>query len=263
MADGGAKQGESWSPSGWGTTDPETGNANSPIGRFFQGAFGKKGSTTGQLPAGLKWINDFSKNLATSAPVNYAASGAAENAGVTGSNALGATASGTLPGTAAAWNAGLGGLSEGLSTGFQPNLSQIDAILRPGVERSFASGAADIREQQNLTGGLTGSGSAQQIGDYRAQLENNLNNNVAGIYGASVPASIGARTQLTQTGLGLPGANAQSIYAPAAGQGLQGQDAILEAIRTAFGGIGAAPYSANQGSGGSGAGGSALKMLAK
>jgi hypothetical protein len=253
----------SWSPEGWGTTNPETGDANSPIGRFFQGAFGKKGSTTGQLPAGLSWVNDFSKNLAGSAPVDYNASTAAKNAGVAGSNALGNAAAGTEAGTAGAWNAGLGGLGQGISTGFMPSVNELDALMRPSLERGFSTGAADIREQNALTGNLSSTGASQQIGDYRAQLENQLGNNIAGVIGGAVPASIGARTSLTQTGLGLPGANAQSIWAPAAGQGLQGQDAVLEAIRTAFGAIGASPYTASQGSGGSGGGQGAMSMLAK
>lgn len=252
----------SWSPNSWGTTDPETGNANSPIGRFFQGAFGKRGPTTAQLPAGLQWVNQFTQGLAQSAPVNYNASTAAEGAGVVGSNALGMTATGTMPGTVAAWNAGLGGLGQGLATGFSPDLAQIDAVLRPGLERSFASGAADIREQNALTGGLSSSGAGQQIGDFRAQLENNLNNQVGSYYGNAIPASIGARTSLTQTALGLPGQNAQQIYGPASGLGIAGEDQILNAIRTAFGGIQASPYTGQQGSGGSGGGG-ALAGLAK
>lgn len=252
----------SWSPNQWGTNDPETGNANSPIGRFFQGAFGKHGSTTGQLPKALQWVNPFAQGLAQSAPVNYNASTGAEQAGVAGSNALANTATGTQAGTAAAWNAGLGGLGEGLATGFMPDLAQIDAVLRPGLNRSFATGAADIREQNALTGNLSSSGASQQIGDYRAQLENNLNNQVGSYYGNAIPATIGARTNLTNTALGLPAANAQGIYNPASGLGIAGEDQILNAIRTAFGAIQSSPYSANQGSGGSG-GGQALGALAK
>jgi hypothetical protein len=252
----------SWSPNSWGTTDPETGNANSPIGRFFQGAFGKRGPTTAQLPAGLSWVNDFAGNLAQGAPVNYNASTAAEGAGVAGSNALGMTATGTMPGTAAAWNAGLGGLGQGLQTGFMPDLGQIDAILRPGLERSFASGAADIREQNALTGGLSSSGAGQQMVDYRTQLENSLNNQVSNIYGNALPTSINARAGLTNTALGLPGQNASQIYGPAAGLGIAGEDQVLNAIRTAFGAIGSSPYTGQQGSGGSGGGG-ALAGLAK
>jgi len=251
----------SWSPNSWGTTDPETGNANSPIGRFFQGAFGKRGPTTAQLPAGLSWVNDFAGNLAQSAPVNYNASTAAENAGVSGSNALANTASGTQQGTAAAWQGGLAGLGQGLQTGFMPDLGQIDAILRPGLNRSFASGAADLREQNALMGNLSSTGAGQQMVDYRSQLENGLNQNVAGIYGSALPSSIQARTGLTQTALGLPGQNAQSIYAPAAGLGIAGEDQVLNAIRTAFGAIGSSPYTGQQGSNGNGGAGTLMSGI--
>lgn len=248
----------SWDPNGWGTSNPDTGDANSPIGRFFQGAFGKHGSTTAQLPQNLQWINGFTQNLAQGAPVDYSAPNAAQAAGTAGSNAAGLTSYGTLPGTASAWNTGLTGLGEGVATGFQPSMDSIDAVLRPGVERSFQTGAADIREQNALTGNLSSTGASQQIGDYRAQLENNLNNSIASIYGGTLPSSIDARTQLTQTGLQLPGYNTSNIYTPTSNTGLAGYQGILDAIRTAFGGISAAPYSANQGSGGNGAGSALL-----
>lgn len=253
----------SWSPETWGTSNPETGDANSPIGRFFQGAFGKHGATTGQLPEQLKWINGFAQNLAQGAPVDYRASTAAENAGVAGSGAMQRASTGTEAGSAAAWNAGLGGLGEGIATGFMPDVSQIDALLRPGVERSFASGAADLREQNALMGNLSSSGAGQQMVDYRTQLENNLNNATAGIVGQAMPTSMNIRSGMTQTGLALPGANAQSIWGPSMAGGLQGQQSVLDAINAAFGAIGASPYSAQQGSGGSGGGGAAASMLTK
>jgi hypothetical protein len=211
----------------------------------------------------LQWVNPFAQGLATGAPVNYNASTAAENAGVQGSNALGNMAFGTQAGTQAAWQGGLMGLGEGLQSGFMPDLAQIDSILRPGLQRSFSSGAADLREQNALMGNLSSSGAGQQMTDFRSQLENQLNSNVAGIYGNALPTSINARAGLTNTALGLPGQNASQIYGPAAGLGLAGEDQILNAIRTAFGAIQASPYTGQQGSGGNGGAGAAASLLSK
>lgn len=243
------------------STDPETGQANSAIGKLWQGFTGKSGPIAPRLPAGMEWLAPFTQNLAQGAPVEYGASTAAQGAGVAGSTALGMTAAGTMPGTAAAWNAGLGGLGEGISTGFMPDLAGIDAILRPGLNRSFASGAADLREQNALMGNLSSTGAGQQMVDYRSQLENGLNQNVAGIYGNALPTSMNTRAGLTTTALGLPGQNAQQIYGPAGQLGLSGQDQVLNAIRTAFMGIGAAPYSGQAASGGNAGLGTAAGAL--
>ena len=262
---GGNSQSMSWSPDTWGTNDPETGNANSPIGRFFQGAFGKHGSTTAQLPAELKWINQFAQGLAQSGAqnVNYDASNAATQAGVAGSNALTSASTGVGPGTAAAWNTGVTNLQEGANTGFMPGLSYIDSLLRPGLERGFQTGAADIREQNALTGNLSSSGTSQQMTDYRAQLENALSANTANVASSALPASMNIRSGMTNTAIGLPGYQAQSLWSPSMQGGLSGQDAALKAIQAAFSSIGASPYSANQGSGGNSGAGSMLSMVGK
>ena len=252
----------SWKPETWGTSDPNTGDANSPIGRFFQGAFGKHGSTTAKLPPELQWINQFTQGLAGQGASNLSMdpSNAAQSAGTAGATALGNAATGTEAGTAAAWNAGLGGLGQGLSTGFMPDVNSIDALLRPSLERSFQTGAADLREQNALTGNLSSSGTNQQMTDFRAQLENALSGQEAGILGQAMPASMNIRSGLTQTALGLPGANAQSIWSPATSAGMSGQDAMMKLIATAFGGISAAPYTSSQGSGGSGGAGALMGM---
>jgi hypothetical protein len=245
--------------------NPNTGEPNSAIGKAWSGLTGKRGPTEPRLPRGFEWMGDFSKQLAMGAPLNYDASTAAQGAGVAGANALGATATGTLPGTGAAWNAGLGGLGQGISTGFLPNLEAIDAILRPGLERSFERGSAALRDQSALTGNLSSSGANRELSDFRGGLENSLNTSVAGVYGNALPTSMNIQSDLTKTGLGMPAMNAAGIYGPAAGQGLQGQQNVMQAIQTAMSAISGAPFSANQGtSGNSGAAAAGLmKMFAK
>ena len=237
--------------------DPETGEQNSAIGKLWGGITGKRGPTAPRLPKGFEWMGPLAQALAGGAlqNVDYTGANAAQQAGILGSGATAGATAGTFPGSLSAFNAGLGGLGEGVATGFLPDLNQLDALLRPGVDRSFQSGAADIREQNALTGNLSSTGASQQIGDFRAQLENDLNRNVAGIYGSALPTAMNTRADLTRTGLQLPGFNTQSIYNPAAASGSQGMQNILGAIQTAMSGVSGAPFFANQGSSGNGSAG--------
>lgn len=243
-----------------GNVDPNTGQYSHGLERAWSGFSGKYPPTDPRLPQGFGWLGPYSKNLANGAgdALSYDPAKAAGQAGVIGSGAAGATAAGTLPGTLGAFGAGLGGLGEGMNTGFLPDLAQIDAVLRPGLDRSFERGAAAIREQSALTGNLSSSGATQQISDYRGGLENALNQNVANIYGGALPAGMNIQSELTRQALGLPAQNAAAIYNPTAGQGIQGMEGILQAIQTAMSAVSGAPFYAKQGSSGNGALGAAL-----
>ena len=137
-----------------------------------------------------------------------------------------------------------------------PDVSFVDSLLRPGLNRAFDEGAAGLREQSALTGNLSSSGATSQIGDYRAQLENALSGQTAGILGQAVPASMNIRAGSSALGAGLPGQLQGGLFGPLLEGGLAGQNWLTNLLGTATGGAGSAPLYASQGSGGNGAVGS-------
>lgn len=247
--------------SSWGTHDPQTGEANTGVGRVWEGITGKHGATAPQLPQGFEWLGPTLQGVGQTAAgnINYDPSNAAQAAGTLGTLGSAGLAGGINPGAVGGtFGNALGSLNEGMQTGYLPDLNQLDAVLRPGLNRGFASGAADIREQNALTGNLSGSGASQQITDYRAQLENQLGSNIAGIYGNALPSSISARSGATQLGASLPALLQQGLYGPMSSLGLQGQQFPLQALGASTGAISGAPFSAQQGSGGNAGLGTAL-----
>jgi len=248
-------------------TDPQTGDANNAVGQLWQGITGKHGPTAPRLPQGFEWLGPALQGVGEGAArnVNYGASDAAQAAGTLGTIGSAGLAAGINPGDATTTFGGaLGNLNAGMRTGYLPDVSAIDALLRPGIDRSFQTGAADIREQNALTGNLSSTGASQQIGDYRAQLENALNSNVAGVLGGALPTAISSRAGAVNFGAALPGLLQGSLYGPLSSLGLQGQQFPLQALQTATGAVSGAPFSANQGSGGNaGLGTAAAAYLGK
>lgn len=247
--------------SSWGSTDPNTGQAETGVGQLWQGITGKSGPTAPRLPQGFEWMGPILQQVGQQAAtqINYGPSNAAQSAGQLGTAGSAGLAAGINPfDVSGTFGSSLGSLREGMATGYLPDVSHLDALMRPGLDRSFAEGSAALREQNALTGNLAGSGAAQQITDYRAQLENQLGNNIAGIYGQAVPASIAARSGATQIGTGLPALLQQGLYGPMSSLGLQGQQFPLQALGSATGAVSGAPFHANQGSAGNGAIGQAL-----
>lgn len=245
-------------PGGFFGTNPETGSANNPVGQLWQGITGKRGPTAPQLPRGFEWLGSGLKDIFSGASqhLNYGtadALGQSGAIGALGSGALGAGIGGHLGDVTGTFGNALGGINEGINTGYLPQVSQLDALLRPALERSFDAGSADIREQAALTGGLSSSGATDSIRDYRAQLENNLGNNIAGILGGAVPASISARSGASALGANLPGILQGNLFGSMAGQGLEGQSSIAQLLGLATGGAGSAPLYSRQGSEGNGA----------
>lgn len=222
-------------------------------------AVGNKGSKGGgqqpQLAPGFGWIPGMTQEIGRQG-LNHLDFGPSDLAGAAGQ--LGTLGGASLAGgvdtgaVSDTFGRGLGGINEGISTGYLPDTANIEALLRPSVERSFDTGAADIREQSALTGNLSSSGATAQIGDYRAQLENALNQNIAGVYSNALPASMQIRAGQSQFGAGLPGQLQQNLFGSLAGQGLQAQQFPLAALATAFQGVGNAPIYAKQGGGGKG-----------
>lgn len=135
------------------------------------------------------------------------------------------------------FNMGANSLLEGLNGGFLPqNLDRIEQGLRPAVERSFERGAASIREQNALTGNLSGSGASQQIADYRGGLEAGLQGQLANIYGGALPAGISAQSGLTNLAtLGIPGFQ-MGLLGQSQGLAQYNQGFPLQLLQTAFGG---------------------------
>jgi hypothetical protein len=237
-------------------TDPHTGLANNAVGQLWQGITGKRGPTAPQLPEGFQWLGPLLRQVAGGAVgnIDYGPSSAATAAGQLGSAGGAGLARGIDTGdVSGTFGNALGSLNEGMRTGYLQNLDQLDSLLRPGLNRSFDEGAAALREQAGLTGSLDSSGSAANIRDYRAQLENQLGTNISNLYGAELPASISARSGATALGAGLPGALQQGLYGPLAGQGLEGAQFPLQALGLTTGAVGGAPFYANQGSQGNGA----------
>jgi hypothetical protein len=77
-----------------------------------------------------------------------------------------------------------GSLSEGMATGFMPQiLASIQAGLEPAADRMFDRGAAQIREQSALSGGLRSTGTSGAISDYRSGLDSQMLQQLAGIQG--------------------------------------------------------------------------------
>ena len=242
-------------------TDPKTGNANNAVGQLWQGITGKHGATAPQLPQGFEWLGPVLQQVGTNAAsnVNYGPATTAGQAGQIGSMGGGTLAAGIDPNAVSGtFGNALGSLNTGMNTGYLPSVDSIDAMLRPGVERSFQTGAADIREQNALTGNLSSTGTSQQIGDYGAQLNNQLNTNIAGILGNAVPASISARSGATQVGTSLPALLQQGLYGGLTGLGLQGEQFPLQALGASTGAVSGAPFSAQQGSAGNAGLGTAL-----
>jgi hypothetical protein len=245
----------------------QTGNANNPVGQLWEGIFGKHGPTAPRLPQGFEWMGPLTQGVAQNAAgqIDYGASNAAQDSGTAASlgslGLLGQVGSGTGP-IGSTFGNSLSSLNEGMTTGYMPDLTAIDAILRPGLNRSFQSGAADLREQNALMGNLSSTGAGQQMTDFRSQLENGLNQNVASIYGNALPASMQARSGATSLAANLPGILQQTLLSSMSNLGLQGQQFPLQALQTATGALGGAPFSANQGSGGNAGIGSALGTIA-
>ena len=243
-----------------GNVNPSTGQYDHGFERAWSGFSGKSPPTQPQLPQGFKWLGPELKKLFGEAAGNlsFDPSNTAQAVGTQATNQAGGLAGKAATGAGAAFGGGLGNLGEGLATGYMPNLDSIDALLRPGLDRSFERGSAAIREQNALTGNLSSSGASREIADYRGGLENNLNSNVANIYGQNIGQSMGIRSGLTQTALGLPGAVGSTLLNPLIGSGLQGQQFPAQLMGLSTGAIGGAPFFANQGSGGNGAVGSLL-----
>lgn len=242
-------------------TNPETGAAENAVGQLWQGITGKSGPTAPRLPQGFEWLGPVLKKVGTQAAgqIDYTNANAAQGAGLLGTAGSAGLASGINPGDVSnTFGSALANNQIGMQTGYLPDINQIDALLRPTLNRSFDQGAAAIREQNALTGNLSSTGASQQITDYRSQLENQLGSNVAGVYSNALPASIGARTAATNLGASLPGAIQQGVYGPIAEQGFMGEQFPLSALGTATGGASGAPFFARQGSSGNGAVGSIL-----
>lgn len=244
-----------------GTYDEETGQANTGVGRLWGGITGKHGPTAPRLPRGFEWLGPVLQQVGQTAAgnIDYGASNAAQTGGIIGTAQGTGLASGINTGdVASTFGQSLNQLNEGAATGYLPSLEGIDALLRPTLERSFDAGAADIREQNALTGNLSSSGTGQQIVDFRSQLENQLGSNVAGIYGAAIPGSIAARSGAVQLGTSLPALLQQGVFGNLSQLGLQGQQFPLQALQTSTGAVSGAPFSANQGSAGNAGFGTAL-----
>lgn len=242
-------------------TDPETGGANNAIGQVWQGITGKRGPTAPQLPQGFGWLGPGLKDLFGGAQshLNYGPADAAAGAGTIGAAGgagLGAGVAGQLGGVNSTFGNALGGINEGIATGYMPDVSFVDSLLRPGLNRAFDEGSAGIREQNALTGNLSSSGASAQIGDYRAQLENNLSGQTAGILGQAIPTSMNIRAGSSALGAGLPGQLQGGLFGPLLEGGLAGQNWLTNLLGTATGGASGAPLYATQGSGGNGAVGS-------
>ena len=89
---------------------------------------------------------------------------------------------------------GIGALTNNLTPEF---LSQISAMLRPGVvNQPFQQGSADLREQFNLTTGVSGSGVNTELTNLLSGLERNLGQ-------IAVPAALQAQGQSNQAGASL------------------------------------------------------------
>jgi hypothetical protein len=231
-------------------------------------AMGKTHPTQPHLPGGTEWMLPTLSNVGQQAAgnINYGPSNAAGAAGEIGSAAGGMNAlgvAGQQGGVNQAFGNALGSLNTGMSTGYLPDLNNLDALLRPGLDRSFSTGSAALRDQNSLTGNLSSSGASQQMTDYRAQLENNLNNNVASIYGQAIPTSMNIRAGSTGLAAGLPGQLQSSLYGPLTAQGLAGQQFPLQALGTATTGVATAPFYAQQGGKSSGLGGMLGSMIKK
>jgi hypothetical protein len=109
---------------------------------------------------------------------------------------------GALPGI---FQGGMQNMQQQAATGFLPDFTkQIEGYMRPQMERSFDQGAASLREQAALTGGLSGSGLQFQMGQMRGQLESGLMEQMANIFGGALPAAISARAGATEQMFGLP-----------------------------------------------------------
>lgn len=237
-------------------TNPNTGVANNPGGQLWQGITGKSGPTAPQLPQGFGWLAPVLQSVGQTAARNigYGPSNAASAAGQLGTAGQAGIAGGLdVGGINDLFNSSIGGIGTGAATGFLPSTDAIDALLRPSLDRSFERGAAEIREQNALTGNLSSTGASQQIADYRGGLESTLDTNVANIYGSLLPQSMNIRSDLSKFGATLPGVVSGSVYGPLADQGLNAQQFPLQALGLATGAIGGAPFYARQGSTGNGA----------
>jgi hypothetical protein len=90
----------------------------------------------------------------------------------------------------------MGALTNNLTPDF---LQQISTMLRPGmVNQPFQQGSADLREQFNLTTGVSGSGVNAELTNLLSGLERNLGQ-------VAVPAALQAQGQSNQAGASLLG----------------------------------------------------------
>jgi len=140
---------------------------------------------------------------------------------------------------------GTGTFLTGLESGFFPDImGQVEAGLRPQLERSFQRGSEDIREQAANLGVLNSTGTVQNAQDFRGQLESGLLSNLSGIQGQLGQNAQNIRGQLASQAVGLP-ASILSALTPALGQALgQSQFASslpLQAVNAISGGASATP----------------------
>lgn len=240
---------------GLGDVNPNTGEYSHGFERAWSGITGKHPPTAPRLPQGFGWLPGMLQNLSTQGMHNldFGPSNAAGAAGMLGTAGQAGLAGGiNLNDVLGTFGSSLGSVGEGAQTGFLPSVDSIDALLRPGLERSFERGSAALRDQNALTGNLTSSGASQQIADFRGGLEANLNNEVAGVLQQAIPQSMQIRSGLSQFGTSVPGLLSSSLYGPLASQGLQGQQFPLQAVGLASSALSGAPFFANQGSSGNG-----------
>lgn len=238
---------------GRGEVDPQTGQYRSWDERIWSGATGKYPPSEPRLPRGFDWLPGLLSGVAGTGAMNL-------NYGDLGSTRGGSAAERLIGSTSpeSIGQAGQRGIDILGNVGSAGNVAsiqdQLTQAMLPGLSRAFERGSAQLREQNALTGNLSGSGVQRELSDFYGGLESDTANRIAGL----VPSILGSQAQAGSTLAGLPVNYGTGLYLPGAQSSLNFRQLPFQGLGLATSAIGGAPFFANQGSSGNGAAGGLL-----